>query len=328
MKKSTKLFLFITLCLMGTLCLASCNKKDGTIVTIIQYTTATPLDQAREGIIEALKEGGFEDGKNITIQVLNCEKNQSTLKQMVEKALGESDLIFAIATPVAQALKSEVDKQGSTVPILFTAVTDPVDAGILEDATHPGGNISGTNDMNPVAQQTAFIKDLNPNAKKIGVLYTSSEDNSILQLNLVKTKAQEIGIEVEAKAVTGVNDLMTAIDALIAAGVDAIYLPTDNNVSENAKAVIDKINLNSIPTICGESTFVEVGGTITLGVSYPSLGKITGEMGVKILKNEVKVGDIPVGCDTNLSLMINVTVAEASGITISQALKDRADTIK
>lgn len=326
MKKMRNLLL-VVLCLVGMFTLASCKKDVGPKVTIIQFTTADPLDQAREGIIKGLKDAGFEDGVNITIEVMNPQRDLTTLNQMAETAVRESDLIFAIATAVAQALQKETEKQGSDVPILFTAVTDPVGDGIVASAEHPGGNISGTTDMNPVADQVAFLTEIKPSATKIGVLYSATEPNSIAQLNLVKAKAAEMNVAVKARPLANVSDLSSSIDFLVSAGVDAIYLPTDNMVAENIQVIVRNANMNSIPTICGESTFVASGGTITIGINYSTLGLLTGQMGARILNNEVSVGDLPVGRDTNIKLVINNTVAVESGIVIPQTLLDRADTI-
>lgn len=326
MKKIRNLLL-VVLCLVGMFTLASCKKDVGPKVTIIQFTTAEPLDQAREGIIKALKDAGFEDGVNITIETMNPQRDLTTLDQMVETAVRQSDMIFAIATPVAQALKKETEKQGSNVPVLFTAVTDPVGDGIVDNAIRPGKNISGTTDMNPVAEQVAFLTEIKPGATKLGVLYSATEPNSIAQLNLVKAKAAELNITVEAKPIASVADLSASVDFLVSSGVDAIYLPTDNTVAENIQVILQRTNLNHIPTICGESTFVAAGGTITLGVNYTTLGLLTGEMGAKVLKNETVVGELPVGHDTNIKLVINKTAADANGITIPQTLIDRADNI-
>lgn len=326
MKKLVKVFGLICICVL-VFTLSSCKKDSEKIkVGIIKYTTAAPLDSAREGIIEGLKAEGY--GDNIEIIDYNCNQSADTLAQSVKSALNQCDIIFAIATPVAQSLAKEIKKQGISIPVLFTAVTDPVASGIITDAKNPGGSISGTNDMNPVAEQIALALELNENCKKIGFIYTTTEDNSRIQLELAKAKAKELGVTIVPQGVSNATELKTATESLVNAGVDAIYLPTDNNVSENAKVVIDIANLSHIPTICGESTFIDAGGTITLGIDYKELGKLTGKMGADVLSEKVKISELSVGSLTNFELIINVSAAEESGIVISDSLKEKADKIK
>lgn len=329
LKFTRKKFLFMVCCFLCLFTLASCTRDSSMIhVGIVQYVTAPPLDDARLGIIEALADAGYKDGENVKITEYNPQTDTSTLKLMAKSAIRDNDIVFAIATPVAEALVKESEERGSDVPILFTAVTDPVSTHIVSNAEHPGGNISGTTDMNPVAQQVAFIKDLNPNATKLGFLYTAGEDNSIIQLNLARAAAEDLGVTLISQSISNVNELQTATNSLINSGVDAIYLPTDNTIVASASVVLGLTNLHQVPTICGESSFLNVGGTITLGINYKQLGKLTGEMGVKLLKEETKVGDMAVQSLTSFDLVLNVTEAEKNGIPISQELKDKADIIQ
>ncbi|MCI6717041.1 MAG: ABC transporter substrate-binding protein [Bacilli bacterium] len=328
LKKLVKCLCFMCLVLTVTLCVSCKGKNEKIKVGIIKYTTATPLDAARSGIIEGLKEAGYVDGDNIEIVDFNCLQSADTMSQNVKSAIRSCDIIFAIATPVAQTLAKEMAKQGVKTPVLFTAVTDPVASGIIASDTKPGVTISGTSDMNPVAEQIALALELNSNAKKIGFIYTTTEDNSRVQLELARTKAAELGIEIVAQGVSSATELQTATKSLINDGVDAIYLPTDNNVSENAGVVINEANLNGIPTICGESTFLDKGGTITLGIDYKELGKLTGKMGADVLAGKVKIEELAVGRLTNFELIINVTAATSSNITISEELKSKANEIR
>lgn len=326
MKKFVKVFSLICIFMLA-ITLSSCKKDSEKIkVGIIKFTTATPLDSARLGIIEGLKEQGYSD--NIEIIDYNCNQSTDTMTQSVKSALNQCDIIFAIATPVAQTLSKEIEKQGINVPVLFTAVTDPVASGIIKDSKNPGGCISGTSDMNPVAEQIALAFELNKNCKKIGFIYTTTEDNSRIQLELARQKAKELGIEIVAQGVSNATELKTATESLVNSAVDAIYLPTDNNVSENAKVVINTANLYHIPTICGEANFLDAGGTITLGIDYKELGKLTGKMGADVLSKKVDIKSLEVGSLTNFQLIINVTAATQNGITISEELKGKADKIK
>ena len=323
MKAVKHLLSFVVLMILAVV-LVGCKKVEFKI-GIVQYTSAGALDSACEGIVEGLSNGGFKDGKNVKITVYNPQANQADLATMAEQAIQDNDLVFAIATPVALVLKAEAEKQGSDIPILFTAVTDPVASGIVSDATHPGGNITGTNDMNPVADQIALAKELGIEVKKIGMVYTSSESNSIIQANLAKAKCQELGITLVEKQISTVNDLQSAVSTLVESDkVDVMYIPTDNIVADNMNTVTTICNNNKVVTICGEEGQLAGGGILTLGINYKNLGLLTGEMAVKILKNEAKAGDLAVQGLTKFELVINKTKADEAGIVIPAALLEKA----
>lgn len=328
MKKMFSLGL-VLVCFTSLFGLVSCKNNDLLEIAIVQYVTADALDNAREGIIEGLKENGFVDGENIKITVHNPQADASTLAQMAEIAVRKSDLIFAIATPVAQALKAEAESQGSDVPIIFTAVTDPLAAGLVDSNEVPGGNVTGTNDMNPVAEQVALMMEFataQSTPKKLGVIYTASEKNSEVQVGLVRAAAEKLGIEVVTQTITSVNDIQTMTRALINSGVDTIYLPTDNAVSSAVTSVTNETNSAGIRTICGEEGMVFGGGTVTLGINYFNLGKITGKMASNVL-NGASTADMAVQSLTVFRLVINKKVADESGIVIPQSLLDKADQI-
>ena len=328
MKAIKRLFSLLVLAIM-CLIMVGCKKVEFRI-GIVQYVSAGALDSAREGIEEALKAGGFENGKNVKITVYNPQANAADLATMAEQAIQDNDLVFAIATPVALVLKAEAEKQGSDIPILFTAVTDPVASGIVSSATKPGGNISGTSDMNPVADQIALAKELGIEVKKVGMVFTSSESNSIIQAQLAEAKCQELGFTLVQRQISSVNDLQSAVTDLVEnEKVDVMYIPTDNVVADNMNTVAKLCNDNKVITICGEEGLVNDGGIITLGINYKDLGILTGQMAVKVLKNEAKVGDLAVAALTKFELVINEAKAKEAGITLPEALVAKADkTIK
>ena len=322
--KAMKHFLSLFLVLAMMFIMVGCKKVEFRI-GIVQYVSAGALDSAREGIVEALKEGGFEDGKNVKITVYNPQAKQEDLATMAEQAIQDNDLVFAIATPVALVLKAEAEKQGSDIPILFTAVTDPVASGIIASATKPGGNISGTSDMNPVADQIALAKELGITVNKVGIVFTSSESNSLIQANLADAKCKELGFTLVQRQISTVNDLQSAVTDLVEnEKVDVMYIPTDNIVADNMNTVATICNNNKVITICGEEGLVNAGGIVTLGINYKELGKLTGEMAVKVLKGEAKVGDLAVGVLTNFELVINKKKATEAGITLPEALLAKA----
>ena len=322
--KKIKTLLCVVLCLVALCVLGGC-KKDKKVVTIIQYVSATALDNACEGIKQGLKEAGFVDGENIKLNVYNPQAKADTLSQYAEKAVNESDIIFAIATPVAQALVEETKKQGSDVPIVFTAVTDPVASGILTNAENPGGNVTGTTDLNPVAKQIALAKEINANASKVGFIYTAGESNSVIQLNLAKEAAKENNLTIVDRAATNSSDIEQVVTNLIGSGIEFLYVPTDNEIAANMQLVARLCNEAGVITICGEDGMLSDNGIITVGsVNYVSLGKMTGEMVAKIL-NGTKAGDLAVKAWTSDELAVNKTKIQEYNLPVSEEIINKAN---
>lgn len=304
---------------------AGCD--DGRIkIGILQYTEHEALDEAKRGFIDGLAEAGFVDGENITILEENPHANANTMSLQAKKLVRKSDLILAIATQAANAVVNEAKKQKKDTPILFTAVTDPVDAKLIASPEKPGGNVTGTNDMNPIAEQISLVKELLPGAKKLGILYTASENNSAVQANIAKEEAEKIDLEVTVKTIEGVNDLQQVAGQL-ASGVDALYIPTDNTIAGAMGIVKDVLREKKIPAIVGEPNIVAAGGSITFGINYYRLGKQTAEMAVKILRDNVNPKDIPSTGLSEFDLVINKKELDEIGIVIPQSLLDRADRI-
>lgn len=279
-KKMLVLFLLV----VSGLFLTNCGENDLIKVGILQYTTINALDNAKNGIIEGLRSEGFIEGENIKVTILNPEADPNSLDFMAKDLVRKNDLVIGIATPAAVALQTACKNEGKDIPILFTAVTDAVDAKLVESNENPGANITGTSDMNPINEQIEIMQKIVPNIKKIGVLYTVSETNSKVQADVAASKAKELNIECEFGQVTGTNDITQITRSLINSGVEAIYIPTDNNLAKNIPAVVEVANSLGIPTIVGESGMCLNGGLITLGINYTTLGKITGQMGANILK--------------------------------------------
>ena len=322
--KKIKSLLCVFLCVLGLCVLGGC-KKEKTVVTIIQYVSATALDNACEGIKEGLKEAGFVDGENIKLNVYNPQAKADTLSQYAEKALEESDIVFAIATPVALELVELSKKLGSDVPIVFTAVTDPVASGILADAKNPGGNVTGTTDLNPVADQIALAKEVNKEATKVGFIYTAGESNSVIQLNLAKEAAANKGLTIVDRAATNSSDIEQVVTNLLSSGIDFLYIPTDNEIASNMKLVAKLCNEAGVPTICGEAGMLEDGGTITVGsVDYVALGKMTAKMGAEIL-NGKKAGDLSVQAWNGNELVVNKTTVQQYNLPISEEVIKKAN---
>ena len=287
-------------------------------IGIIQYVEHPALDAAREGFIAALADNGFVDGENITIDVQNAQADQANLKTISQRFVNnKEDLILAIATPAAQAIASET----TDIPILGTAITDYEVAKLVDTNEAPGGNITGTTDINPVKDQIDLMVKLVPDVKNVGLLYTSSEDNSILQADLVKAACEALGLNVVEATVTSSNDVQQVTQSLVGK-IDALYIPTDNVLASSMPIVSEITTENKIPVICGEENMVLGGGLATLGINYYNLGYQTGVMAVKVLKGEAEPATMPIESQSDFSYVINGDVADAIGITVPSDLAD------
>lgn len=320
--KAKKLVYLLVLVLLG-LVVVSCGKKDDRIqIGILQFADAGALDDARMGFIDKLNEEGFVDGENIKITVENCKADFDLMMTQVKKLIRKSDLVLGIATPAAMALANEAKDQNKNIPILFTAVTDPIDAGLIDSNLKPGGNITGTNDMNPIEEQIDLVKALLPNATKVGVLYTSSEPNSKIQFDLAEAYATSIGLTVVEQTITSVNDLQQAARSL-ARSVDIIYIPTDNTIAAAIDTLDNILKEEKTPVIVGEANMVSILPALTVGIDYYRLGSLTALQAIKILNKEAKAGDIPSTGLDNFTLAINVENLENIGIEIPESLLER-----
>lgn len=324
MLKKLFVFLFIGLLSIG---LISCDSNDDVLeIGILQYLEHNALSAARDGFIDGLAEAGYVNGENIKIKILNPETDQNTMGLQAKELVRRSDLILAIATPAAHAVVNEAKEQGKKTPILFTAVTDPVSSKLIASNEKPGGNVTGTNDLNPISEQIALAKELLPNANKLGILYTSSERNSEIQANLAKVEAEKLGFTVTIKTISTVNDLQQVANSL-ARDVDIIYIPTDNPIAGSIGVLSNVLKTNKVPAIVGEDNLVPFVPSLTTGINYYKLGQETAKMAVKILKDKVSPKDIPsVGLD-KFELVINEKRLGEIGIEIPKSLLDRADKV-
>ncbi|MEG0090560.1 MAG: ABC transporter substrate-binding protein [Oscillospiraceae bacterium] len=293
------------------------QKSEKLKIGILQQLEHTSLDLAKEGFIKALADGGYVDGENITIDFQNAQADQSNLLTMSQRFVNnKSDLILAIATGAAQSAAA----QTKDIPILFTAVTDPVAAGLVNSNEAPGGNISGTNDMSPMEKQIELMLTLAPDTKTVGVMYTSSEDNSVMQAAAVKEILKKKGLTYIEQTVTSSNDVQQATQSIVTK-CDAIYIPTDNTFASAMPIVGEITQKAKVPVICGEESPVKNGGLATLGLNYYNLGHQTGEMAVRVLKGE-DISKLPVESQEKYSYLINGETAKAIGITVPDELKE------
>ena len=285
-------------------------------IAIAQTTTHASLDAAAKGFKDTLD---AEKGLCITWDEENANGDQSTIASIAGKlASGKYDLILGVATPMAQGLAQAV----TTTPVLFTAVTDPVEAGLVDSWEAPGKNVTGTSDKNPVKEQLDLIKEIVPNVKTLGVIYNSGEANSQVQVQWVKDAASKLGIEMKEATAATTADVQQAANSL---NVDAIYVPTDNTVVSALDAVLQVGESKGIPVFPAEGDSVANGGIATYGLSYSALGAQTGKMAAKILLDGADPATLPVETQTDLLLYLNLDAAKRMNVTIPEALIAKAD---
>ncbi|MEK4948587.1 ABC transporter substrate-binding protein [Carnobacterium sp. FSL W8-0810] len=297
------------------LVLGACGNTEETGTTetinvgILQYMEHDSLSQARKGFISELEDAGYLEGDNLTLNYQNAQGDQANLQSMSESLVGENDVILSIATPAAQSLATVTQED----PILFTAVTDPVDAGLVTDNEVPGGNVTGTSDMVPIEEQIALLLSLAKDAKTIGIIYNSSEPNSKIQADLAQEAIEAEGLEVKSLTVTTTNDVQQVMTTL-AQEVDAVYIPTDNTLASTMPTVGEIAEKYQLPVVPGSAEMVEAGGLATYGINYEELGRQTAQMALQIIEEGADPAEMPVETSNKLELVINEEVAKSLGI--------------
>lgn len=292
---------------------ADASTADDTVykIGVIQLVEHAALDAANKGFVDGLDEAGIK----YEIDQQNAQGDQTACDTIASKLVNDgNDLILAIATPAAQAVAGKTTE----IPILVTAVTDPATSGLVDTNEVPGGNVSGTSDLTPVKEQIGLLTELIPEAKTIGILYCSAEDNSVFQADIAKKEIEAAGMEWKEFTVSSSNEIQSVVESAVGK-VDALYCPTDNMIAAGMTTVAMVANENNLPTICGESGMVEAGGLATFGIDYYNLGKLTAEQAVKILKGEATPAETPIGYLTadQCEFAGNDETATALGIDLS-----------
>lgn len=291
-------------------------------VGVIQLVEHPALDAANKGFVDGLASQGFKDGETVVIDQQNAQADQSNLNSIAQRFVSDKkDLVLAIATPAAQTMANS----SHDIPIVGTAITDYVEAKLVHSNDRPGTNVTGTSDSNPVDKQVDLILQLKPQTKKIGIIYSSSEVNSQIQAEKMKTYAATKGVEVVEVTVSNVNDIQQAAQNLVAEGVDAVYTPTDNVVASAISNLVSITDAAKIPVFPAEEGQMKGGCVATYSVDYYKLGYQTGLMAAKILKGEAKPEDMAIETQENLKLVIDVDKAKAMGLTVPQDLVNQAN---
>ncbi len=291
-----------------------------TTIGIMQIIEHPALDAAKEGFIEGLAEEGYVEGENVKYDAQSAQGDMATAQTIAQKFVNDKvDMILAIATPTAQAAAKATNK----IPILITAVTDPVAAELVQSLDAPGTNVTGTSDLTPVAKQLDLLKQLVPTAQRVGIVYNAGETNSVVQVNLAKEAAAALGLEVVEATASSTSAVYEAAQSLVGR-VDAIYVPTDNTVVSALESVIKVAEESRLPLVVGEEDGVRRGALATVGIDYKALGKQTAKMAVKVLRKEAKPEEMPIQYQESIRLVINLQAAQKMGVTVPQSLIDQA----
>lgn len=286
------------------------NAQDDILnIGILQYVEHDSLDANREGFIAGLNEAGYVDGENINITVLNAAADNSNLQTMAETLANDNDYIFAIATPSAQAVANVV----TDIPVYFSAVTDPVDARLVESLDQPGGNVTGTTDGGPITEQVDLLLSIIPDAQKIGIIYNSGETNSLGEATKAVEYIESLDKEAVVSTVTSTNDINQAMSALVSE-VDAIFTVTDNTIASAMPLVGDLAKEAGLAVVGGSKDMIVENGLATYGLDYYELGKQTAQMLIKQIDEKLETADIPVESAAVLELVVNEDYADAIGI--------------
>ena len=304
-----KIFTLTLTMMMGLSMLVGCStKEDQLTIGIVQIVEHTSLDMIRESLVEELGAKGLVDGQNVKIDYQNAQGDQSNLNSICKKFVGDGvDVIVAIATPSAQAAAAAT----SEIPIIFSAVTDPVAAKLVTNLEKPEGNVTGTSDAIPVDEVFELCQELTPEVKTFGFLYTMSEVNSQSVVEEAKALAPDYGYDYEEVAITNTSELKQAAYSL-AGKVDAIYTPIDNSIA-SAMTVLSEVGKETkVPVYVGADSMVMDGAYATVGINYEDLGRQTGDMVAEVLNGKA-IRDLPVATLDEFQKVINKTTAKAIG---------------
>lgn len=301
-------------------------KGDTLKIGITQVVEHEALDSSRKGFIKALEDNDYIDGKNIKIDYQNAQGDIPTTQTIAEKFTSDNvDLILAIATPSAQAAYNATQKANKDIPIVITAVTDPIKAGIVKSMEKPETNVTGTSDAAPMDAQFELIKKIIPSSKNIGIVYNTSEVNSEVQVEQAKSKATKYGFKIIEQGITSENEIPQALDSILGK-IDLLFVIKDNMVASAMPTVTNKCFAKNIPVIGSESAHVKAGAVATEGIDYYKLGYETGVKAVQILKGK-KPSEIPVETQKESSIIINKDAAEKLKITIPKEISSKAEII-
>jgi len=325
-KIQTLLMLVLTASILGA-CSSSkvvSNNSNTKVVKIgiTQIAEHPALDSARKGFLEALKSKGYEEGKNLKVDYENAQGDMATTQTIAQNFVSNKEnLILAIATPSAQAAFNAT----KNIPIVITAVTDPVKAGLAKSLEKPDTNVTGTSDNVSIEKQIELLKQLIPKSKNVGVIYNTSESNSEVQVESLKKAAPNYNLNVVTAGVTNVNEIPQALSSILGS-IDVLYIPTDNMVASSMPLITNQCYSKNIPVIGSEKGEVTNGALATTGIDYNKLGFETGLIAVDII-NGKSPKEIPIVTSSEMQIVINTDAAKKLNITIPQDINSKAEKI-
>jgi len=309
---------------MAMIPMVGCSTAEMYKIGLTQLFTHPAMEDARQGFIDALTDAGFVEGEDVDYDFQNPEGDASAEQAIAQKFVSDKvDLIYSFGTTVSQQCVNATE--GTDIPVLFCAVTDPVAAQLVSSWDHPGENVTGTSDMIEMDSTVNLILEIVPDVTSIGTVYNAGETNSIVLVAALKDVCSALGIEVVEATVSSSADILAATQSLVGR-VDVIWVGTDNTVVSGLEAVIGVCEDNMIPFFPSDDPSIERGGIASLGFDYYDVGYQTGEMAVKIL-NGTSASDIPVELGKVFSYSVNTAAAERFGVTIPQSILDKALTI-
>ncbi|MBM7180677.1 ABC transporter substrate-binding protein [Streptococcus suis] len=316
--KLVKKLATISVASMGLLTLAACSSSseqassDVVNVGVLQYMEHESLTAAREGFVAELEANGYKEGEKLVLDYQNAQGDQANLQTISEQLIDGNDIVLAIATPSAQSLATV----STETPIVFTAVTDPLSADLVESIEKPGGLLTGTSDRAPIDKQVELLGQAVPDAKTVGILYTTSERNSEVQVEQAKELLEKAGYKVVVKGITSSNEVQDATTSLMK-DVDALFIPTDNTVASTMTMIGELSVEHKVPVIGGSTDMVDEGGLLTYGTNYEALGRQTAKMAIKIIEG-ANVSETAVEYPETVSLHVNEEMAQKLGIDTSK----------
>ena len=321
-KKMMLVILVIVIIGLGSVLIPKLMKQQDTVKTddvkigILQYVTHPALDEIYAGIKQGLSDEGYSKAK---LNFYNAQADQSKVTTMSGQLVDQkNNVLIGIATPSVQGLANAT----SDIPVIMGAVSDPVGAKLIKNVKKPEGNVTGVSDKFPVDKEVELIKALTPDVKKIGILYSSSEDNSKSQVAAFKKVAAEKGYDVSEYAVSSTNDITTTVNVALSK-VDAIYVPVDNTIASAFPTVIELSNAAKKPVFPSVDTMVTQGGLAAVTINQHDLGVATGKMAAQVLKGK-KVSELPVAFYNMTTPVVNRETAKTLGITIPEKFKEAA----
>ncbi|MDW8758971.1 ABC transporter substrate-binding protein [Streptococcus suis] len=316
--KLVKKLATVSLASISALTLAACSSSSDQASTetvkvgVLQYMEHESLTAAREGFVAELEANGYKEGEKLVLDYQNAQGDQANLQTISEQLVEGNDLVLAIATPSAQSLATV----STETPIVFTAVTDPLSADLVETIEKPGGLLTGTSDQAPIDKQVELLGQAVPDAKTVGILYTTSERNSEVQVEQAKDLLEKAGYKVVVKGITSSNEVQDATTSLMK-DVDALFIPTDNTVASTMTMIGELSVEHKVPVIGGSTDMVDEGGLLTYGTNYEALGRQTAKMAIKIIEG-AEVSETAVEYPETVSLHVNEEMAEKLGIDTSK----------